>query len=67
MAIKRSDIPRHLIVNDHSGRWFIRHVRVVEHDMDRDEKVYRCDVPAGGPYDDLPSAVQAFQLMMASA
>lgn len=54
---------RHLIVNDHSGKWFIRHVRVVEHDLTRDEKVYRCDTPAGGPYDDLASAVQAYQLM----
>lgn len=30
--------------------WFVRHIRVIEHDLDRDEKVYRCDRPIGTSY-----------------
>lgn len=27
--------------------WYVRRIRVVEHDLDKDEKVYRCDLPIG--------------------
>ena len=37
------------IVSDHEGIWYVRRIRVVEHDLDHDEKVYRCDQPLGGP------------------
>ena len=29
--------------------WFLRRIRVIEYDLDLDEKVYRCDRPLGGP------------------
>ena len=25
--------------------WYVRRLRVLEHDLDRNEKVYRCDMP----------------------
>lgn len=53
---------RHLIANDESGKWYVRRIREVEHDLTRDEKVYRCDQPIGGAYDSLPDAVTALQL-----
>lgn len=37
---------RALIVYD-GECWYARGIRVVEHDLDKDEKVYRCDVPIG--------------------
>lgn len=48
---------RVLIVFDGMA-WFIRHVRLIEHDLTKDEKVYRCDKPLGGPYKTLNEAVQ---------
>lgn len=57
---------RYLIANDKSGKWYVRRIRIVEHDMDRDEKVYRCDLPIGTAYNSLPAAVDALQLASAS-
>lgn len=57
---------QYLIANDKSGKWFVRRIRIVEHDMDRDEKVYRCDLPIGAAYSSLPAAVEALQLASAS-
>jgi len=37
--------------------WFTRRVRVIEHDLDRDEKVYRCDKHLGGPFRSAMEAV----------
>lgn len=57
---------RYLIANDESGKWFIRRIRVVEHDLYKDEKVYRCDMPIGRAHDSLPEAVEALQLQLSS-
>lgn len=51
---------RILIVNDEYGQWFIRRVAVVEHDIARDEKVYRCDKHLGGPYSSIDEAIDEF-------
>lgn len=56
---------RYLIANDKSGKWYVRRIRIVEHDMYRDEKIYRCDLPIGTAYDSLPAAVDALQLACA--
>ena len=48
---------RVLIVSDDAGQWYVRRVRLVEHDLARDEKVYRCDQPLGGPFPDVHAAV----------
>ena len=39
-----------LLIAFDGDKWFVRRIRCVEHDMDRDETVYRCDKPLGGPY-----------------
>ncbi len=58
------------VVNDSRDRfliafdgqsWFVRHVRVIEHDLGRDEKVYRCDEPVGGAHGTLDEAVATFR------
>jgi hypothetical protein len=51
---------RFLIVFDGES-WFVRHVRAIEHDLDRDEKVYRCDAPVGGVHSTLDEAVKTFR------
>lgn len=38
-----------LLVWDRGG-WFVRRVRVIEHDEERDEMVHRCDAPLAWPY-----------------
>lgn len=55
---------RYLIANDKSGKWYVRRIRIVEHDLDRDEKVYRCDLPVGTACNDLPEAVRMLQLAL---
>ena len=51
---------RMLIVFD-GNYWFIRYVRVIEHDLEKDEKVYRCDAPLGGMHRTLDDAVAALR------
>jgi hypothetical protein len=41
--------------------WFARHLRVIEHDLDRDEKVYRCDAPIGGGHSTLEGLVRMLE------
>lgn len=50
--------PRVLIVFD-GRKWFIRRVKLVEHDLAHDEKVYRCNHPVGRACDTLLDAVLA--------
>jgi hypothetical protein len=52
-----SEPQRVLIVCDVGGAWYVRRVRLIEWDLDRDEKVYRCDKPLGGPFLTLDEAV----------
>lgn len=37
------------IVFDGSA-WFVRKIKTIEHDLEKDHKVYRCDKHLGGPY-----------------
>lgn len=46
---------RFLIVSD-GDYWYIRRVISVEHDLDKDHKVYRCDKPIGTRYELLDTA-----------
>lgn len=48
---------RILVVFD-GDSWFVRRVRVIEHDLTKDEKVYRCDAPIGGAYKSLAEAIR---------
>jgi hypothetical protein len=45
---KKERRDRVLIVFD-GAAWFVRRVRLVEHDLHADEMVYRCDQPLAGP------------------
>jgi hypothetical protein len=54
------------IVTDGDGAWFVRRIRVVEHDGDKDEKVYRCDQPIGKNFPDLDSAAAAAKQYLAA-
>jgi len=51
--------PRVAIVFDGTG-WFVRRVRLIEHDLDRDEKVYRCDESIGGKCRSVTEAVDLY-------
>lgn len=46
LRLKRGD--RVLLVCDGEA-WFVRHVRSIVHDGDRDEMVYHCDEHLAGP------------------
>lgn len=39
--------------------WHVRRVRLIEHDLDRDEKIYRCDLPIVNDCGSLAEAVAA--------
>lgn len=45
------------IVSDNEGRWFVRRIRLVEHALVQDEKVYYCDEHLGGPFKTIEDAV----------
>lgn len=47
------------IVSTEDGQWYIRRVRVVEHDLENDERVYRCDKHLGGPFKSAHAAVRS--------
>jgi hypothetical protein len=51
--------------------WHVRNVRVIEHDLERDEKVYRCDRPISNdhksPYDAAISALDALRTERATS
>lgn len=46
-----------IVFND--GKWFVRHIRLIEHDLERDEKVYRCDKPIGKNFNTAEEALEA--------
>jgi hypothetical protein len=48
-----------LVFND--GSWYARRVRLVEHDLTVDEKVYRCDAHLAGPHETVEQVVQALR------
>ncbi len=50
-----------LVFDGHA--WFLRSVRVIEHDLTRDEKVYRCDAHLGGPFQTLREGMGALDSM----
>lgn len=39
-------------------QWYVRSIRVIEHDVTRDEKVYRCDQPLGVAHDTMEAATE---------
>ena len=38
--------------------WFIRRIRVIEHDLERDEVIYRCDHPIANDLRDLDAVLR---------
>jgi hypothetical protein len=53
-------MPRVVIVCD-GHAWFTRRLAVIQHDLDRNEKVYHCDRHLGGPYKSAKEAVRALK------
>lgn len=58
------DADRYLIVFD-GTTWHVRHVRVIEYDLERDEKVYRCDQPISSDHATLADVPQVADLIAA--
>jgi hypothetical protein len=52
-------ITRVAIVCDEDCNWYVRRVREIRHDLDRDEMIYYCDQPIGGRFDTLDAACDA--------
>lgn len=44
-------------------RWYVRRIRAIQHDLDRDEMVYRCDQPIAN---DLPNVMEAVRAVRPS-
>lgn len=61
---KRKPPLRVLIVGDGEGSWFVRRVSTITHDLDSDEKVYRCDLPIGTRCNTLDEAVSLAKLVI---
>ena len=56
---RRKRVTRVAIVCDEDCNWYVRRTRQVVHMLHRDEYVYYCDGPIGGPYDTLDAACDA--------
>ncbi|MFI5297358.1 MAG: hypothetical protein ACHREM_04610 [Polyangiales bacterium] len=52
---KDEERKRVLVVYDGTA-WFARHLQSITHDLERNEKVYRCDEPLGGPFESIEGA-----------
>lgn len=44
-------------------KWHVRRIRLIEHDLDRDEKVYRCDMPISSDHDNLADVPEVAALL----
>jgi hypothetical protein len=55
----KEKVTRVAIVCDADCNWYVRRVRRVVRDLDRDEMVYTCDWPIGGRFDTLDAACDA--------
>jgi len=42
--------------------WFIRRIAVIEHDLEHDDMIYRCDLHLGGPFETVHDAVAALEV-----
>jgi len=45
MKRRKKKVTRVLIVCDEDCNWYVRRIRRVVRDLDRDEMIYRCDRP----------------------
>jgi len=50
---------RRVLVAFDGKAWFVRRIRLVEHDMDADEMIYYCDQPIGVRFDSSHKALAA--------
>ena len=44
-------------------KWHVRRIRVIEHDVGRDEKVYRCDLPLSSDHENLADVPEVSALL----
>lgn len=47
------------------NNWHVRRIRVVEHDLEKDEKVYRCDLPISNDHATLADVPEIAALLAA--
>jgi len=61
-----ADSERILIVLD-GERWWIRHIYLIEHQLDFNRKLYHSDRTLAGPFDSIEEAVAAAKEMLPAA
>lgn len=62
--LRASSSGARVLVAGDGERWYVRRVASVTHDLERDEKVYRCDAHLGGPFDDGAEALACAKAAM---
>ena len=50
---------RRLVIVCDGKKWYVWSLRLIEHDWDQDEKVYRCDAPISSDHDTFAAAIRA--------
>ena len=48
---------RRLVIIFDGARWHVRSIRLIEHDMQHDEQIYRCDRPISNDHHTIEAAV----------
>jgi hypothetical protein len=51
------NVGRRLAIIFDGARWHVRSIRLIEHDLDLDEKIYRCDKPISNDHRSIEDAV----------
>lgn len=51
-----------ILISFDGTSWFIRRIAVIEHDLEHDDMIYRCDKPLGGPFGTVHEAVAALEI-----
>ena len=52
---------KRILISFDGTNWFIRRIAVIEHDLEHDDMIYRCDKPLGGPFKTVHEAVAALE------
>lgn len=56
MRRRTSSSPLRLLIVSDGAHYFVRHVAAIIHDLETDEKIYRCDAHVAGPYNTVDGA-----------
>ncbi len=61
LAVPEKPLPQRVLVVFDGVAWFTRRVKVIVHDSELDEMVYRCDKHLGGPFIDAQTAIDTLK------